>query len=550
MANIAAVETVTGIVTTGTPVTLTSWTPGANELVLVSVAMRATGITPTVTGNGLTFVSVADITNAQAQSRLVVFRAMGASPSTGSISVTATANTNPIGCIATRFSGIDTSGSNGSGAVEASATAGGPPVTDDANMLLAVTTVTAGAWAWGAGTYRAGLFTVPGGQTIILDDLLTGGVSGAEANSSTWYVGPVTPPASTTVGATADLNSARDWAMVAISIKPAASIDAAYRPVRIANRNVGPWVMRQTFRQPFVWPSAVNPVTVNVTLTEAVTSADVWTRTGTYLRAETETVTSSDAWTRTGTLLRSLAESVTSADVWTRATTLGRSLAEAVTSSDVWTRTSSIARSLTESLTSADAWTRTATFGRSLTGAVTNSDAWTRTSTILRSFAESVAQADVWAGIKIFARSWSDAVASSDAWTRTSTVGRSMAEAVTNSDAWTRSAGFVRSLAEAVSSVDGWVGAKLGSVIRSWSESVSSSDSWTRTQTLGRSFSSGVSQLDAWVGGAVTTVIGGIGPTARVIATAIAAFATNHRPGGGASGPTPGGNASNPIPKR
>jgi hypothetical protein len=213
-------ETVTGSVTTGTPVTTGSWTPGANELILVGVAMRATGITPTCSGNGLNFVVVQDQISTQTQNRIVVFRAMGASPSTGAITVTVTGNTQPVGVIATRFSNVDTSGTDGSGACEASTETGGPG-TDDNDMLLAVTTVTANALAWGFGSYRAGLFTVPGGQTIIHDDLAPGGTGGEEANSSSWYAGPVVTPASTTVGAADDLNSARDWSMIAISIKPA-----------------------------------------------------------------------------------------------------------------------------------------------------------------------------------------------------------------------------------------------------------------------------------------------------------------------------------------
>lgn len=212
-------QVVTGSVTTGATINLTSWTPGANELVLVSVSMRATGITPTCAGNGLTFQVVEDIVSTQTQLRLVVFRALGPSPSTGQITVTATGNTNPIGCIASRWSGVDTSGTNGSGAVEASAETGGPAV-DDRNMLASIVTATASAVAWAAGSYRQRTFTLPGGQTIVFDDLLTGGVGGSEANSSQWYI-PVTTPASTQLGGTNDLNSAGDWSMIVVSIKPA-----------------------------------------------------------------------------------------------------------------------------------------------------------------------------------------------------------------------------------------------------------------------------------------------------------------------------------------
>jgi hypothetical protein len=97
----------------GDSFTLTSWTPGSNELVLVAVALRDTGITPTCSGNGLTFVQVAIVDNTQGQNSIALFRAMGGSPSVGQITVDVTGTTDPTSAIASRFSGVDTSGTNG-----------------------------------------------------------------------------------------------------------------------------------------------------------------------------------------------------------------------------------------------------------------------------------------------------------------------------------------------------------------------------------------------------------------------------------------------------
>ena len=203
----------------GTSIVTGSWTPGSNELVLVAVALRNETITPSVSGNGLTFVSVADVDNVQGQNGINLFRAMGSSPTTGAITVTLTGNSTPVFVRAYRFSGVDTSGTNGSGAVEASATNTGPNPDDD-DMLQAVTTVTDDAWAVAFGTYRAGVFTVPTGETALnIND--TTGSGGDITTLSSWYE-VTTTAGSYQLGALNDLNSARDWCMIVVSLKPAA----------------------------------------------------------------------------------------------------------------------------------------------------------------------------------------------------------------------------------------------------------------------------------------------------------------------------------------
>jgi len=129
---IALEQTVTGL-DAGSSITLTSWTPAANELVLLFVAQRNEALVPSVSGNGLTWVSVATVDGNQGQNGLAVFRAMGSSPTTGSISVTNVSGFDVA--VACRFSGADTSGTNGSGAIDASATTAGPAV-DDNDMKL------------------------------------------------------------------------------------------------------------------------------------------------------------------------------------------------------------------------------------------------------------------------------------------------------------------------------------------------------------------------------------------------------------------------------
>lgn len=105
--------------------TTASVTPTSNALVLISIATR-TNITadpniPTVTGNSLTWEVVQSIvydTTGASRKRLTVLRALGASPSTGTISIDfGGQNQTDVVWSVSEFTGVDTSGSNGSGAI-------------------------------------------------------------------------------------------------------------------------------------------------------------------------------------------------------------------------------------------------------------------------------------------------------------------------------------------------------------------------------------------------------------------------------------------------
>jgi hypothetical protein len=102
-----------------TTITSASVTPTANALNLCLVWSAQTSGTiaaPTVTGNGLTWDLVAT-TPQPGTTRAFLFRSMGASPSAGTIVATYGANQDDILLLCTSATGVDTSGSNGSGAV-------------------------------------------------------------------------------------------------------------------------------------------------------------------------------------------------------------------------------------------------------------------------------------------------------------------------------------------------------------------------------------------------------------------------------------------------
>lgn len=100
--------------------TTASITPGSSQLVVaVIVTQSDTNPAPsqTLSGNGLTWVEAATVEfPGNTRERVSMFRTMGASPSTGQVTVSATASKGAFWSIY-QFDGIDTGGTNGSAAV-------------------------------------------------------------------------------------------------------------------------------------------------------------------------------------------------------------------------------------------------------------------------------------------------------------------------------------------------------------------------------------------------------------------------------------------------
>ena len=115
--------------TAATSYTTASITPSANALVLASVYNNADPLvpnTPTLTGNGLTWVEVVTRLDGVTNTRITLFRAMGSAPSAGAVTIDMAGQSQANGStwIVTEFSGADTSGTNGSAAVIQGAGAG------------------------------------------------------------------------------------------------------------------------------------------------------------------------------------------------------------------------------------------------------------------------------------------------------------------------------------------------------------------------------------------------------------------------------------------
>jgi hypothetical protein len=145
----------------GTPssvCTTASVSPSANALLLLGItAYNSAGSldpsTPTVTGNGLTWQLIAqadvDILGTD-RSKLYTFRSMGATPSSGAITITfADSNQTKVCWLLDQATGANYSGSNGSGAIAQSTSA----VTSSSTTSLSTTftsSFTSGNVGWAA----------------------------------------------------------------------------------------------------------------------------------------------------------------------------------------------------------------------------------------------------------------------------------------------------------------------------------------------------------------------------------------------------------------
>jgi hypothetical protein len=203
---IANSQTVTGNAASAASITLASWTPAANDLILLVVLTRQTTVTHTsVAGNGLTWTKLVEL-NGSTNIRASLWWAQGAAPTLGQITVTLSGAPATALAVAVRFSGVDSLEASGSNSNASSAA----PSVD-------VTPITADAWAVGAFCDRSSTFTVGGGETGIVSNVTTG-TSGNTLKISIERIA-VPAPAATTLDGT--WSAAVSWAAAAAALKPA-----------------------------------------------------------------------------------------------------------------------------------------------------------------------------------------------------------------------------------------------------------------------------------------------------------------------------------------
>jgi hypothetical protein len=109
--------------------TTASIAPAPNALVTVAVLMRRSSgaVTPTVTGGGMPawdLVGSADFdTQSSPSKRLMIFRALSATPGTGAITIKFASSVSNVQWIVSQWDGVETGGTNGSGAIVQTGTA-------------------------------------------------------------------------------------------------------------------------------------------------------------------------------------------------------------------------------------------------------------------------------------------------------------------------------------------------------------------------------------------------------------------------------------------
>lgn len=173
----------------GNTSTTASVTPTSNSLQLLTVgqltSLSATPTEPTISGNSLTWVSVNTrlfVTAGTDRFRVTTFRALGASPSTGTITISfGGQNQAGVQWSLDEFSGVDTSGTNGSGAIVQSAVNSDETPNNNLTVTLAafgsVSNATYGGFAaWSDQTYTEGTgFTklVDQSQAAVFPGVLT-----------------------------------------------------------------------------------------------------------------------------------------------------------------------------------------------------------------------------------------------------------------------------------------------------------------------------------------------------------------------------------------
>jgi hypothetical protein len=204
--------------TPGATSTTSSWTPGANELCLALVANRGSGAPSShvnsVTGNGLTWVKILEKDDTQNAITLSWWRAMGASPTAGGVTVNHGLFPNACVIQLIRLSGVSTTGTNGSGAIGATASAD-TGATDTQPATVNITTTANNSRVIGFGVGRGSSWTKAADFTNILVNQ-TANSGGSQVRSSTEYKDVATSGTLTTAAFT--IASANDWIMAAIEV--------------------------------------------------------------------------------------------------------------------------------------------------------------------------------------------------------------------------------------------------------------------------------------------------------------------------------------------
>jgi hypothetical protein len=170
--------------------TTASIAPASNALITVAVLMRRSSgaVTPTVTGGGMPawdMVASADFdTQSSPSKRLMIFRAMSATPGTGAVTIRFASSVSNVQWIVSQWDGVETGGTNGSGAIVQTGTA-----RSDGAISLAVSLAPFASGndvAYGvAGVAKNGPIVAPGSGFTEITEVSSGENSALQAEWAT-----------------------------------------------------------------------------------------------------------------------------------------------------------------------------------------------------------------------------------------------------------------------------------------------------------------------------------------------------------------------------
>jgi hypothetical protein len=350
----ATVLTSGGDSTDGTSFSTASVTPAANSLVLISFYLTSSSTTsaPTsVVGNGITYTQLE--TNTPASRTMLLYAGMSASPTAGPITITLPATHTSLQWTVMQFTGADTTGTNGSGAIVQSQQSK-PATATSINVALA-SAPTAGNAVYAAlgisanaGTYTPGSGWTQAGTTSII------------ASPTVTYIAQydVTTPLATAV--TGSWTTTGTQALVACEIKASsivtntsalAASGAASASVGGAGNQSGALSAAASADVSIVPPALL---TADLTTTVSASSSLAGSNTGTGVLSGTTSASVSDAGTATRTAVLAAVSSA------------GASVSVSVTRSGVLASTASAGPSITGFLTGSRALTGTASAGTAI----------------------------------------------------------------------------------------------------------------------------------------------------------------------------------------
>lgn len=198
---------------------LPDWSPRPNELIIVTIVNRGSKAAPyNVRGNGINFTQIHTQVDTQSTQRVTMFRGMSSSVSSGRITFSWDEKDGSFGwaASASRFSGANTSGTNGSGAIDAAATSS-VGKSDSTNARVDITTNSQNTIVYSAVSNRNRTVVFPAGYSTAVSNLA--GSSGGD--NIKLDVGYVRYAAAGPRAITATLkNTASDWTMAAVAIRP------------------------------------------------------------------------------------------------------------------------------------------------------------------------------------------------------------------------------------------------------------------------------------------------------------------------------------------